>query len=142
MVSPPGLTLAELAARLGRSEGAVRELLRPFLAAGIVVERAGRLRVVDGLVLAALGPDEPHEPGPEEPLAARVTAYLERHRGNPARRRVTRIAEAVRGDKARLRALLREAPEFVNVGTEYVQCWALTAWAGERGEHEQEGRAA
>jgi hypothetical protein len=128
---PAGLPLSELAARQGRSEEGALELLRPFLDAGIVAERSGRLVVVDELVSAAFGPEEPREPGPEEPLAARVTAYLERHRSNPARRRVTHIAEAVRGDKARLRALLREAPEYVNVGTKHVQCWALASWADE-----------
>lgn len=37
----------------GLSEEAVRELLRPFLEAGIVAQRGGRLYVADGQVLTA-----------------------------------------------------------------------------------------
>jgi hypothetical protein len=52
-VSAPGLTLEELAARWGRSEAATLEILRPFLRAGTVAERGGRLYVADRQVLAA-----------------------------------------------------------------------------------------
>lgn len=131
--APPagGLTLEELAHRLELSVETAAELLAPFREAGIVAEHGGRLLVADRLVAAAFAPGGPAEQRAEEPLQARVTDYLERHRGNPAGRRSTRIAEGVRGDKARLRALLRDAPEFVNLGTERVQCWALASWAGE-----------
>jgi len=57
----PRGTLEELAARLGRSEEAVLELLRPFLEAGIVAERGGRLYVADRQVLAAFATDQAEE---------------------------------------------------------------------------------
>ena len=125
----PGLTLEELAAHQGLEERQALELLRPFLAAGIVAERAGRLVVVDGLVHAAFEPQARREPGPEEPLAARVTAYLERHRGTARARRVARIAEGVTGDPTAIRALLHGRPEYVNEGAAGWHCWALAAWA-------------
>jgi hypothetical protein len=56
-----GLSLSELAVQQGRSEEAVRELLRPFLEAGIVAESAGRLLVVDGLVRAAFATNQAEE---------------------------------------------------------------------------------
>ncbi len=55
---PAGRTLAELALRLSRSEGAVLKLLRPFLEAAIVAERGGRLHVADRQVLAAFATEE------------------------------------------------------------------------------------
>jgi hypothetical protein len=60
-VSVRGLTLEELASQQGRSEEAVLELLLPFLAAGIVAERAGRLYVADRQVLAAFATDQAAE---------------------------------------------------------------------------------
>jgi hypothetical protein len=59
--APPGGTLSELAAQLGRSEEATLELLRPFLAAGIVAEHAGRLNVADRQVLAAFATGQAEE---------------------------------------------------------------------------------
>jgi hypothetical protein len=88
--------------------------------------------VRDRAAPGSAGTTEPREPAPEEPLAARVTAYLERHRGNPGRRRITHIAAAIRGDKDKIRACLRERAEYVNEGTEAVQCWALAAWRNGR----------
>ena len=128
---PPGLTLEELANRRGRSEGAVLELLRPFLEAGIVAERGGRLLVVDELVLGAFGQEPASERVSEEGLAGRITAYLERHRANARARRVGRIAEGVTGDPTAIRALLHGRPEYVNEGTAGWHCWALAAWAEE-----------
>jgi hypothetical protein len=58
---PAGLTLAELAAGLGREEEYVLELLEPYLEAGIVAERSGRLYVADRHVLAAFATGQAEE---------------------------------------------------------------------------------
>ncbi len=54
----PGMTLAKLAKRLGSTESDAAELIRPFLEAGIIDLRNGRL-IVDVAVAHALGSPEP-----------------------------------------------------------------------------------
>jgi DNA-binding IclR family transcriptional regulator len=55
-----GLTLAELAARLGRSPQTAAALVEPFLAAGLVQEDGdGVLVVVDAEIRAAFAQERP-----------------------------------------------------------------------------------
>ena len=127
---PPGLTIEELAGRQGRSEADTLALLRPLLQAGLVAWRGRHLVVGDRLVAAAFAADEEaREPlAAEEPLPARVAAYLERNRSRPYRRRTTAITEAVGGDRNRLRELLEEDPAFVDEGNASAHSWGLAAW--------------
>jgi DNA-binding IclR family transcriptional regulator len=53
-----GLTLKELAERRGLTRAEAKALLRPFLEAGLVVEREGVVVLADRAVAFAIGSDE------------------------------------------------------------------------------------